>query len=278
MSRAYAAVFISILTRPKYRKLSPAGRGALLHLLALSGTQDPEATWDSRDDLLDSFELEGFDASHVDELIALRWLDLQADGSLITHNWDVWQIAASADIRRKYEASRKQEWRRTQKPLLPAPSSPERGGKDRLGKGSPGQVPDMSGTTNVSGDIHPSENDVSMSGGECPVIDPTALSGIVKPIVSPLPKPGKWAHWPSEALPFLQAWDRCGFGVDPTPNQMNSLWPIIRDHPNNIATWVDETSAANPGDVVADIFRRYKDFCAAQPPDPPSHDRSRPDA
>jgi hypothetical protein len=112
MSREWLAVYAGILNKPKYRRLSPAGRGALLHLWTLASTQSPEATWDSRDELLDAFELEGFEAGSVDELIALRWLDIEPDGSFAVHDWDEWQMGASRAIRNAWEAKRLKTWRR----------------------------------------------------------------------------------------------------------------------------------------------------------------------
>lgn len=157
MSREWLALYCGILNKPKYRLLSPAGRGALLHLWALAGAQSPEATWDSRDELLDVFELDGFEAGNVDELIALRWLDLEPDGTLTVHDWDVHQLAASKAIQTAYEAARKRTWRRTKvAPLPPTPSNPDRTGHDTTGQYiGPGRVPDTSRTS-------PDEPDVSL--------------------------------------------------------------------------------------------------------------------
>jgi hypothetical protein len=148
MSREWLALYCGILNKPKYRRLSPAGRGALLHLWALAGAQNPEATWDSRAELLDAFELEGFEAGNVDELIALRWLDLELDGTLTVHDWDVHQLAASKAIQTAYEAARKRTWRRTKiAPLPPTPSNPDTTGHDTTGQYiGPGHVPDKSRT------------------------------------------------------------------------------------------------------------------------------------
>jgi hypothetical protein len=156
MSREYFCGFTAILNKPKYRRLSPAGRGALLHLWALAGAQDPEATWNSRDDLLDAFELEGFEAGSVDELIALRWIDIEPDGTLAVHDWDDWQLAASLAIQRSWEASRKRKWRRRKSPPLPpAPLSPEkiRGEERRTVPDTSGHVPDTSRTSRDGDDV-----------------------------------------------------------------------------------------------------------------------------
>lgn len=277
MSRTYAVVFMNILTRPKYRKLSPAGRGALLHLWALAGTQDPEATWDSRDEILDAFELDGFDASHVDELIALRWLDIEPDGTLTVHDWDQWEMAASADIRRKYEASRKRVWRRTQNPLLSALSTQEsREDKRRLDKRSPGHVRDVSGTYDgnheeshvitgkptaqpVTYDRDGNEVSLREEGGT-QSIDLPALSGLVKSIDPPpkRPEPTPWGEWPEVWHPFLKAWERCGFKEPPTPFQRKILSPVVTAIPTVVARWVDESGSGKPSDVVTEVLRRWK--------------------
>lgn len=137
MSRDWLAIYSAIVTKPKYRNLSPVGRGALLHTLVLAGYQDPEATWDDPEELREALRLDGFPAGALDELIGLRWLDLE-DGVLSVHGWDKHQLAASAAIGRAWEAASKKRWRRQKK----SEEATDKTGQDitRHNKG-----PDMSG-------------------------------------------------------------------------------------------------------------------------------------
>jgi hypothetical protein len=131
MRREWFSGHTGMVLRPKYRRLSPAGKGALLHLWNLASYQSPEATWNSRDELLDAFELEGFDAGNVDELIALHWLDIEQDGTLAVHDWDQWQMAASVDIRNAWQAAYMREWRHSKKPPLSLESLTPDSNRDR---------------------------------------------------------------------------------------------------------------------------------------------------
>lgn len=155
MSREWSAVYSAMLTRPKFRRLSPIGRGALLQVFLLAGFQTPEATWDDPDGLREALELDGFPRGALDELIALGWLD-QEDGALVIHDWDDHQQAATVEVRRTWEAARKREWRRKKKPPpSPAPLTPTEQDitpqPQDNGRDMSRAVPDMS-RTNGQGD------------------------------------------------------------------------------------------------------------------------------
>ena len=124
MSREWSAVYAAMLTKPRYRRLSPVGRGGLLHVILLAGFQDPEATWTDPDELRDAFRLDGFADGVIDELIGLGWLVAEDDGALVIRDWDKHQLAASAAIGRAYEARTKKEWRRKKRTPSPTPLTP----------------------------------------------------------------------------------------------------------------------------------------------------------
>lgn len=149
MSREWSAVYAAMLTKPKYRRLTPMGRGGLLHVFLLAGFQSPEATWDDPDELRESLILEGFPAGIFDELLGLGWLELLPDGAVIVHDWDAHQLAATKEAQRAWERRRKQDWRRTKKAPgatpSPGPLTPtsHHNTPQHIG---PGHVTDMSGT------------------------------------------------------------------------------------------------------------------------------------
>lgn len=149
MSREWLAVYTAMVTKPKYRRLSPMGRGGLLHVLILAAYQTPEATWDDSDELRESLILEGFPPRVYDELVGLGWLERLPDGAMAVHDWDAHQLAATREAQRAWERRRKQEWRRTKKSPAPAPSPAPltpTGHDTTTHHNSPGHVPDMSGT------------------------------------------------------------------------------------------------------------------------------------
>ena len=155
------AVYCVIVAKPKYRRLSPSGKGALLQMWALAAMQTPEAAWRSRGELLDALELDGFTDEDLESLIRLGWLDIEPDGTALVHDWDQWQIAASDAARRLWEASRKRSWRRQRRASSappPAPSSPQLliTGEDKTGVPiRPVHVPDVSGTEGREGAYTP---------------------------------------------------------------------------------------------------------------------------
>jgi hypothetical protein len=135
MSRDWFAGYVNMVRLPKYRHLSRAGRGALLHVWLLASMQAPEACWQSLAALSEMFVLDGFETSDLDELIALHWVDVEEDGAVVVHDWDEWQIAASRAIKNDWEARRLRQWRRSAKPS-PAPS-PDRTRHNKTGDRTP---------------------------------------------------------------------------------------------------------------------------------------------
>lgn len=232
--REWAAIYVAILRKPKYRRLSPAGRGALLHLWVNAGGRSPEACWPDRAALLEDFELDGFDASHIDELIALRWLDVEPNGSHVVHDWDEWQMAASLSVRREWEAARKREWRRTKRATSPAPPPQDSNNYNHSDSNrSPVRVPDTSGTE-VGGTKEPTRE---------PLDDETT--------------------WSPEWLPFIQEWHR-RFRYPPTEAQRTALWPVIDARPHDAARWLNRApSQTKASDVVGFVLDRWREFRSA---------------
>lgn len=92
MSREWMAIYSAMATKPRYRRLTPIGRGVLLQVFLLAGFQSPEATWDDREELREALTLEGFPAASLDELVGLGWL-VEDDGALVIRDWDKHQRA-----------------------------------------------------------------------------------------------------------------------------------------------------------------------------------------
>src|SRR5690348_2489346 len=112
MSRDWLAVYVAVLGKAKYRRLSIPARAALLHVWMLAGGQAPEATWRDRGELADVLDLDGYSIEVIDELLARGWLDVDVDGRILVHDWDDHQFAASEAARQAYERDRKRDWRR----------------------------------------------------------------------------------------------------------------------------------------------------------------------
>lgn len=121
MSRDWLALYGAMIAKPKYRRLSPIGRGALLHTFLLAGFQSPEATWRDPNELRESLFLDGFPEGALDELVSLGWLEHE-DGALIVHDWDQHQFAATSSIGHQWEAMRRREWRKKKRPPSPSPA------------------------------------------------------------------------------------------------------------------------------------------------------------
>jgi hypothetical protein len=111
------------LTRPAYRRLSPAARGALLHTILAAGNTSPEATWKDPAELAELLEFDGFAAEALAELVAQGWL-AETDEGLVMPGWDEIQWPASEAIRREYERSRKAAWRSSKRDPLSKNSLP----------------------------------------------------------------------------------------------------------------------------------------------------------
>ena len=157
MSRAWLAVYVGLLSRPKYRRLSIPARAALFHIWLLAGGQTPEATW-SRDELADVLDLDGYPASVIDELLERRWLDVDDDDRLLVHDWDEHQLAASKAAQVDYERDRKADWRRRRQVHGTAdpPPAPPPGTQQDITEQPSRSVPDTSGTR--SGPSRPGVN------------------------------------------------------------------------------------------------------------------------
>jgi hypothetical protein len=159
MSREWLAVYTAMATKPKYRRLSPMGRGGLLHVLMLAGFQSPEATWDDADELRESLLLEAFPPGIYEELLGLGWLETLDEGGVAVRDWDEHQQAVTSEIRRTWEAARKREWRKKKRrraDASPSPTPPTpREQKNRGEEKGPGHVRDMSGTSTPPDDLNP---------------------------------------------------------------------------------------------------------------------------
>jgi hypothetical protein len=138
-----------MVTKAKYRRLSPVGRGALLHTLILAGFQNPEAAWPDPEELRDALRLEGFPDGAYDELVALHWIEYE-DGAAVLHDWDQHQLAATREAQREWERARKRKWRRSKK-VSPNPPSKKQDITPPPQHNSPGHGMDMSGTGNGDG-------------------------------------------------------------------------------------------------------------------------------
>jgi hypothetical protein len=170
MSRDWLSVYVGILQRPKYRRLSIEARAALFHVWCLAGGQNPEATWPALDDLTDQVELDGWAANAtavLAELIERGWLDVDAEGRVLVHDWDDHQLAGTIASRRAYEADRKRDWRRQRREnaLPPAPPSPVEREVTATVQMSP-NVPESPGhVRDTPRGIVPSEGECRVCGG-----------------------------------------------------------------------------------------------------------------
>jgi hypothetical protein len=177
MSRDWLAVYVGILQRPKYRRLSIEARAALFHVWCLAGGQSPEATWPTLVDLTEQIELDGWAANATDvlaELIERRWLDVDAEGRVLVHDWDDHQLAATNAARRTYERDRKRDWRRAKpEPLSPALLSPDITGSTQLQDTTTQVSPDVRDKSGTNGDDHPRK--LRPLEGTALVDDPGAL-------------------------------------------------------------------------------------------------------
>lgn len=93
MTRAWFVVHgVATVTKPKWRKLRPIDRGAVLTLWMVGSTRQPECRWSDRDDVIETLRIDGFREPDrvVDRLIESGWLDC-SDGACVVHDWDEWQ-------------------------------------------------------------------------------------------------------------------------------------------------------------------------------------------
>jgi hypothetical protein len=123
MSRDWFAVKATNLTNAKYRRLSPAAKGALTHVSMLGCLQEIEATWPDPDELRATLEMDGFAPTVYDELVQHGWI-AEDDGGVVIVDWDAVQYAAGKEAQRRWEARRKRQWRNDPKRKQPDPSQP----------------------------------------------------------------------------------------------------------------------------------------------------------
>ncbi len=192
MTREWHAVYDGVIRRPKYRRLSLEARATLFHVWCLAGGQTPEATWPTVDEFLEILELDGYPRAAFDELVERVWLEIDADGRVLVHDWDQHQLAATSAAQRIYERDRKREWRRSKtagdsRPLPPAPPSPDitgsTQGQDITTQKSPdvrdgsGHVPDAEPVRLNGRPKVPTEGECRTCGGQVTDTDPGVRVG-----------------------------------------------------------------------------------------------------
>lgn len=225
MRRDWIAVYGSVLTNRKYRRLSVAGKAGLFHVWLLAITTNPEATWGSTDELREYLELDGLPGDVLDELIAGRWLDVEADGTVTVHEWDHHQLAASRAIRDAFEAHRKRKWRRDRK-----------------------TEPDLTGTS--------PNQDLTL---------PNKGPDDVRTVSGRTPNPEwKKDFEREEWTAFLEEW-HTRFQYPPSgsedepKSQRAILWPIVRDYPTQSVEWLRSAPRhLTAFDLVGHIHREWK--------------------
>lgn len=133
--RDWFAVQCRLIRHPKYRGLDDEDQLTLLYLWAIAGDETPEATWGSVERLEALLRLSGRPAGSVPRLIAAGWLDIGPGGSIIVHDWDEHQYAATAEAKRTYEAARLQRWRRGRAGPPPPDPYPDRASQHSTAQG-----------------------------------------------------------------------------------------------------------------------------------------------
>jgi hypothetical protein len=110
--RDWFAVQCRLFRLPKFRRLSDAAQLTLIYVWGIAGDETPEALWRTVDHLALALQLHGRDQGTIEELRAGGWLDTLEDGSVVVHDWDEHQVAASREIKNAWEASRLRKWRK----------------------------------------------------------------------------------------------------------------------------------------------------------------------
>jgi hypothetical protein len=230
MAREWFAVHASMLGKARYKRLSAAGRGGLMHTLILAAYQAPEATWPDPDDLRHSLAADGFPEGVYQELVDLGWLVID-DGAVIVGDWDRDQYATSAAIRRDWEASRKREWRLNKKKNDAPPNGslhPPLPTETVTGNSDSYSVPDMSRTKTPEELLAKYAND--FHGGEWKV--------------------------------FLLEWFARGFRLPPSgsmdddKSQRAIVYEIVRDFPTIAPRWC---ATAPPGASPFEVVKHLKE-------------------
>jgi len=141
MSRDWFAVQGRLVRSPKFRRLPEQAQLSLLYVWALAGDETPEATWPSEQGLADVLELAGRPRGDVQVLLEAHWLDRDERGRVLVHDWDDHQLAATAAIKRAFEADRLRTWRRKKRGESgPSPAPPSVGENKRPDNGSNANV------------------------------------------------------------------------------------------------------------------------------------------
>jgi hypothetical protein len=107
----------------RWRQLTDPAKLLLFYAHAAACMESPEATWPSRDALVDVLQMMGRKRGEIDapltELQDAGYLSVRDDGSVELPEWDAEQYAASREIRLAYEADRARKgrgdgrWRKT---------------------------------------------------------------------------------------------------------------------------------------------------------------------
>jgi hypothetical protein len=106
--RNWFSVEVSIIDHPKFMALSWAERGKWLVIRALAEQQMDTGGFTSREHLQSLLRKEGDGAAAktVDRLVELRLLDIEADGSVVVH--DYWQYRPGVSTDRVLEYRQRQ--------------------------------------------------------------------------------------------------------------------------------------------------------------------------
>ena len=167
--RDWFAVYCRLVRLSKFRRLSDDAQLALFYVWAIAGDETPEATWRTADDLALALQLHGRNpvtiGDTIEELRRAGWLDALEDGSVTAHDWDDWQIAATTEARRVWEARYMRDWRRRKREereaaTTPSPldSSPPSTGHHNTGQYRGEQPVNNTWTTGNAGRDEPGRN------------------------------------------------------------------------------------------------------------------------
>jgi hypothetical protein len=151
MTRDWFAVWAKIVHLPKFRHLSDDAQLTLIYVWAIAGEQDPEATWQSLEELGDLVELNGRPRDSLTDLVARHWLDVAADGMVSAHDWDAHQFAASEAARAAWERLYMRDWRRRKRGAPLSDNSHPRGEEIRREESSRQHVDNMPTETRSNG-------------------------------------------------------------------------------------------------------------------------------
>ena len=228
------------------------GRGGLLHVWLLATTTTPEATFASVVYLGDVLELDGLDRGLADRLVTMGWLDVDASGRVLVHDWDDHQYAASKAIVQAWERDRLRGWRRRRR------EADDRTDDGRTEKPPKPPVDDMTGQDITRHDmtrfrtpyVHvrtPNETD-----------DGNLFFEEGKRRRGTAPGPGTT----STRRRGARSGKRGGRGLQVASDeeQRSALWPLVDARPNDAARLGPRGTSgrATSFEVVADVLTRWK--------------------